>query len=651
MDKNALLERLVRLGATDIPGTPRAIMRQRSPEELAQLQQNVGGLFKRYEEPAKEWVGKKLNVPAAGGGALGWLKRRAQSGANLLIENPETLPMQPVPVPFLTPAYLGVKKGLEALIDKVAPVPKIAFATSQYSTPLNPVIESGASYQPGFRSPQLRRGIQKNSGETTMPLSEKYAALDEKEKDLFRRAVRMHAEFDRRSGGGEDVAEAMRANVERIGHLKKKKVDDAYKIPGWVHDLGGKPPPPPPPRASASSGSYWNPRWDRSVYQPPSPPAPPAHWYSPGSKFWRAAPVVAPIALPLAFVGAGALADYIGDRRQKKKEEAARQQQQQGVKAAASAPTRGNFMMASDLPPFRSPQLRVGVQKEGDMLPDGVTYGPSDFKKSKYAFMDESNPYLRKALIGALGGMVAGGLGGVGHELFRPTPRIPVSTWAQALDDVAPDTFYEAGKALDPSAAKAREAVVSRVGRVARKGRDLSVEGMGPHDRVTATGRHIVVSVLRPEVSVGGRLAPLVLHADRREGTPAELLARARQEAAIGGKYAMPTEDLEAYVAWLRKEADVSPAVTWSGATGVPHRQESDLPPFRTPRLDRGIQKQGMTPASQLEKSTHIGAPRASAPPGPSIKDIAKPKGAHFGTGIAGAFKNGIGGTAPVGLK
>lgn len=134
--------------------------------------------------------------------------------------------------------------------------------------------------------------------------------------------------------------------------------------------------------------------------------------------------------------------------------------------------------------------------------------------------------------------------------------------------------------------------------------------------------------------------------------------------------------------------------LTKAGA-GAPTRggflMASDVPPFRAPRLDKGIQKTdaflpdgvthspedfkrskyamsteelsrfvplllkegvaGITPAGRLEQSARVGAPRASAPPGPSIADQAKPKGPGFGTGIAGAFKGSIGGTAGVAMK
>ena len=58
-----------------------------------------------------------------------------------------------------------------------------------------------------------------------------------------------------------------------------------------------------------------------------------------------------------------------------------------------------------------------------------------------------------------------------------------------------------------------------------------------------------------------------------------------------------------------------------------------------------------MSPAGQLAKAQRVGAPKATAPPGPSIQMISRPKGPKFGTGIAGAFKSTIGGTAGTGFS
>lgn len=121
MKKEALVERLVRLGATDIPNTPRLLMKHRSPEELAHLQQGVTNAFKRVEDPIKHHVGKLVDkVPGEK------VRKVLKGGANLLIDNPETIPMQAVPIPGLTPGYLGAKRLLEKGIDRFAPIPKLA---------------------------------------------------------------------------------------------------------------------------------------------------------------------------------------------------------------------------------------------------------------------------------------------------------------------------------------------------------------------------------------------------------------------------------------------------------------------------------------------------------------------------------------------
>jgi len=156
MEKDALIERLVRLGATDVPNTPRLLMRKRSPDELAGLQHGVENAFGKLQGPAQAAVDRaadKTFTPRIAG-AL-------KSVASVGIKNPEIIPMQGVPIPGLTPAYLAGKRGLEKLIDKVAPIAKHAFTTSQYSYPLNPSIPSQASSAPGFLAPNLQSVVQK----------------------------------------------------------------------------------------------------------------------------------------------------------------------------------------------------------------------------------------------------------------------------------------------------------------------------------------------------------------------------------------------------------------------------------------------------------------------------------------------------------
>jgi hypothetical protein len=117
--KVALLERLVRLGATDIPKTPRLLMKQRSPQELAGLQHGV-----------EQWWGKKvtqpvMNVANKGLSRLpeGKFKNVATSGAKLVAQDPiGTLASNAIPVPGASLAYHGAKRGLERVIDRISPL-------------------------------------------------------------------------------------------------------------------------------------------------------------------------------------------------------------------------------------------------------------------------------------------------------------------------------------------------------------------------------------------------------------------------------------------------------------------------------------------------------------------------------------------------
>lgn len=88
-----------------------------------------------------------------------------------------------------------------------------------------------------------------------------------------------------------------------------------------------------------------------------------------------------------------------------------------------------------------------------------------------------------------------------------------------------------------------------------------------------------------------------------------------------------------------------------------PFKQTSGIPPFRRPAMTKndesldaadwmvGVNKESsaaatgaMTPAGKLTSSQRIGAPKTTGFSGPSIADIAKPKG--FGTPMPGAQKN-----------
>lgn len=119
-EKRALLERLVRLGATDIPRTPRLLMRQRSPEELAALQHGV-----------EKWWNGKVTDPIMRGAEKAYLNRMqpgklknvATTLTKYVAEDPiGALALKPTPVPF--PLYIAGKKVLERGIDRVWPLPK-----------------------------------------------------------------------------------------------------------------------------------------------------------------------------------------------------------------------------------------------------------------------------------------------------------------------------------------------------------------------------------------------------------------------------------------------------------------------------------------------------------------------------------------------
>ena len=132
MEKDALIERLVRLGATDVPNTPRLLMRKRSPDELAGLQHGVENAFGKLQGPAQAAVDRaadKTFTPRIAG-AL-------KSVASVGIKNPEIIPMQRVPIPGLTPAYLAGKRGLEKLIDKFLPLRKTSIAFPEAEEILN----------------------------------------------------------------------------------------------------------------------------------------------------------------------------------------------------------------------------------------------------------------------------------------------------------------------------------------------------------------------------------------------------------------------------------------------------------------------------------------------------------------------------------
>lgn len=118
LEKTALLERLVRLGATSIPGTPKLLMKSRSTGELKALQGAVeAGWDKRVTQPIMRVAEKPLSKLPPG---------KVQSGARWVAqrvaEDPVGASFMAAPVPGAAIAYQGLKRGLEKAIDHFAPL-------------------------------------------------------------------------------------------------------------------------------------------------------------------------------------------------------------------------------------------------------------------------------------------------------------------------------------------------------------------------------------------------------------------------------------------------------------------------------------------------------------------------------------------------
>jgi hypothetical protein len=345
MKKSALLERLVRLAATDIPGTPRMVMRHRSPEELAALQHGVSGAFRKFEDPVKQHVHGVIDkVPHER------TRNALKSVSDMMIENPETIPMKAVPIPGISLGYLAAKKGLERGIDKLAPIPKLAFTTSSYSGALNPVIETGASFQPGFKVPSLKAPVQqkvafKLQGEM------KFQGLDiaiENKPGSVRKGV---------DKDGKPWRTVMKWPYGYIRGTKGADGEDVDCYVGVVKDA---------PKAfvvhqKKDDGSYDE---DKVMLGFESAEAARKGYL----EHYNTDKFLGPI-------------KAVAMDRFKKLVESGKKL----VKISASSPTRGGFMLASDIPQFKAPSLRAPIEKNSDFLPDYVTYNEGDFKKSKYA--------------------------------------------------------------------------------------------------------------------------------------------------------------------------------------------------------------------------------------------------------------------------
>jgi hypothetical protein len=119
LEKTALFERLVRLGATPIKGTPQLLMKNRSPAELHALQGAVeSGWNHHITDPLMRLSEKPLSkLPA------GKLQQGARGIAHSIASDPIGMgAASALPVPGAAVLYQGAKRGLEHVIDRFAPV-------------------------------------------------------------------------------------------------------------------------------------------------------------------------------------------------------------------------------------------------------------------------------------------------------------------------------------------------------------------------------------------------------------------------------------------------------------------------------------------------------------------------------------------------
>lgn len=134
MLKQALIDRLIRLGATDLedlPGvrhvikkTPRLFMRKRSPEELHAMQESIAGAITRAGQPfvnAGKAVVDKTPVLSPLLARSPKLHQATHNIVETMIRNPDFALAKASPIPGSSFAYLAGKKGLEKAIDKWAP--------------------------------------------------------------------------------------------------------------------------------------------------------------------------------------------------------------------------------------------------------------------------------------------------------------------------------------------------------------------------------------------------------------------------------------------------------------------------------------------------------------------------------------------------
>ncbi len=381
-----------------------------------------------------------------------------------------------------------LQQVLDDVREKTASAVKEAFSTNAFSGPMNPNIASGASFLPPMKVPGLRAPVEKTAEEFKL---------------------QGHTNFQGLAIAIENAKGSVRRGVNKDGTPWATKMQLPY---GYFKGTKG------------ADGD------DVDVFVGPNKTAPHAFVVQQktqdGKKYDE----------DKVFVGLRSVeetkrmfnahyknGDFLGPVKTVPMErlKGLLESGKKLVKISASSPTRGGFLLASDIPAFHAPSLRAPLEKQSDMLPD---YAPSDegqkFKKSKYAEPEKI--------------------------------RINNGDHAQYL--------------LDKRKAQAE----------------------------------------------GGELSTEI------------------------------SDDL------IVKESDISPTSPMGDLGGNPHRMQSWLANVPVNSLRAPLRKMGSLVPGSPQAARNVGkVPALGGATGPSIADIAKPKGMKFGGPLPGANKGSIGGYNP----
>jgi hypothetical protein len=568
--------------------------------------------------------------------------------------------MQALPIPGLTPGYLAAKRGAEKLIDRVAPL-KVAFQTSQYSTPLNPDIRSGASDLPPFRAPQLRVAIQKNGGAVTPKIGPAYGDLTKAgsvDDFLFKiAAVPLGQWWDQVGGphlakGGSHAEFKKMMDTEGIPPNVQKKFMDVAKEkypPGYsglsAHTDGGKTPFDTkmndaykrrfgvPMGANLVGGAAALGLGARMFAAPAEddPNAAPEKWKGRIGAYLQNAPLPwaghgigkvlggtkGGLIGGLGGAGLGALAAET-ELHQLEKE------RQSSGRRAARTETASNNVLEEAKPSSAALGKKI-------LLGYAPTYALSSY------FTGGRSLGLDAGVLAALatgrgmtqryGNLVARqSMEQAQKEGVKPKPKAKEQPVLQKSAASAPTrgNFMMASD-LPPFQSPRLDRAIQKNGGPAAIPASGSVnDNPMPENTSKYAGSKekrflklegdALIEVDKDGKSLGKGPVNRDYYKKEKDSDSLGLYYPYSSGDFKRSKYAMSTGQLSEFVAELLKEGAFN------------------------------------TPASQLAKTQSIGAPKATPPPGPSIAQIAKPRGARFGVGIPGAFKSRIGGDAGVSL-